>query len=86
MYFIPSVLGVDELESRKTTALMAMLNSLRRFTNYSIQVLAFTRVGDGITTKPIICATGEDGTDSNCAANFFGSCIIRILPTGCAEI
>ena len=42
---------------------MAVLTSLRRFTNYSIQVLAFTRVGDGITTKPIICTTEEDGTD-----------------------
>ena len=42
---------------------MAVLTGLRRFTNYSIQVLAFTRVGDGITTKPIICTTEEDGTD-----------------------
>ena len=42
---------------------MAVLTGLHRFTNYSIQVLAFTRVGDGVTTKPIICTTEEDGTD-----------------------
>jgi len=42
---------------------MAVLTGLRRFTNYSIQVLAFTRVGDGITSKPIFCTTEEDGTD-----------------------
>jgi hypothetical protein len=42
---------------------MAVLTSLRRFTNYSVQVLAFTRVGDGVTSKPITCTTEEDGTD-----------------------
>jgi hypothetical protein len=53
--------GVDDIETRKTTALTAVLTGLRRFTNYSVQVLAFTRVGDGVTTKPIFCTTEEDG-------------------------
>jgi hypothetical protein len=26
-----------------------------------VQVLAFTRVGDGVTAKPIFCTTEEDG-------------------------
>jgi hypothetical protein len=53
--------GTDDTETRKTTALTAVLTGLRKFTNYSVQVLAFTRVGDGATTKPIFCTTEEDG-------------------------
>ncbi|GFG32700.1 hypothetical protein Cfor_00545 [Coptotermes formosanus] len=56
--------GVDDVESRKTTVLMAVLTGLRRFTNYSVQVLAFTRVGDGVTSKPIVCTTEEDAPGS----------------------
>ncbi|KAJ9598443.1 hypothetical protein L9F63_010887, partial [Diploptera punctata] len=56
--------GVDEIETRKTTALTAVLTGLRRFTNYSVQVLAFTRVGDGVMTKPIFCTTEEDAPGS----------------------
>ncbi|XP_069701681.1 cell adhesion molecule Dscam2 isoform X1 [Periplaneta americana] len=56
--------GLDEIETRKTTALTAVLTGLRRFTNYSVQVLAFTRVGDGAMTKPIFCTTEEDAPGS----------------------
>ncbi|XP_023703051.1 Down syndrome cell adhesion molecule-like protein Dscam2 isoform X3 [Cryptotermes secundus] len=56
--------GVDDIETRKTTALTAVLTGLRKFTNYSVQVLAFTRVGDGVTTKPIFCTTEEDAPGS----------------------
>ncbi|PSN52800.1 Down syndrome cell adhesion molecule-like protein Dscam2 [Blattella germanica] len=56
--------GVDEIETRKTTALTAVLTGLRRFTNYSVQVLAFTRVGDGVLTKSIFCTTEEDAPGS----------------------
>ncbi|XP_063239602.1 LOW QUALITY PROTEIN: cell adhesion molecule Dscam2-like [Bacillus rossius redtenbacheri] len=52
--------GADEVEARKTTALTAVLTGLRRFANYSIQVLAFTRVGDGVPSKALYCATEED--------------------------
>nr|CAD7459082.1 unnamed protein product [Timema tahoe] len=60
MFHVP---GVDEGDTRKTTALTALLTSLRKFTNYSVQVLAFTRVGDGVVTKPVVCTTEEDVRD-----------------------
>lgn len=49
------------METRKTTALTTVINALRKFTNYSIQVLAFTKVGDGVPTAIIHCQTDEDG-------------------------
>lgn len=53
--------GSDEIETRKTTALTTVIAGLRRFTNYSLQVLAFTKVGDGALTAITYCQTGEDG-------------------------
>ncbi|KAH8302477.1 hypothetical protein KR044_007321 [Drosophila immigrans] len=50
----------DEVESRKTTALTTVLTGLRKYTNYSIQVLAHTRMGDGVLSKPLYCHTEED--------------------------
>ncbi|XP_047115646.1 Down syndrome cell adhesion molecule-like protein Dscam2 [Schistocerca piceifrons] len=50
----------DTMETKKTTALTAVLTGLRKFTNYSVQVLAYTRVGDGVITHPIYCSTEED--------------------------
>lgn len=54
-------LGADEMETRKTTALTTVITGLKKFTNYSLQVLAYTKVGDGVFTLPIHCQTGEDG-------------------------
>ena len=34
---------------------------LERFTNYSVKVLAFTRVGDGNISEPVTVSTDEDG-------------------------
>lgn len=51
----------DEIEMRKTTALTIVLTSLKKFSNYSIQVLALTRMGDGVLSQPIFCHTEEDG-------------------------
>ena len=51
----------DDIDTRKTTALTIVLTSLKRFSNYSIQVLAFTRIGDGVISQPIFCHTEEDG-------------------------
>ncbi|KAK6627070.1 hypothetical protein RUM44_009547 [Polyplax serrata] len=50
----------DDFEPRKTTSLTIVISGLRKFTNYSIQVLAFTRVGDGTMTRPTYCQTEED--------------------------
>lgn len=49
------------METRKTTALTTVITGLRKFTNYSLQVLAFTKVGDGVHTSTIYCQTDEDG-------------------------
>ncbi|XP_067213974.1 cell adhesion molecule Dscam2 isoform X8 [Linepithema humile] len=51
---------VDEMEVRKTSALTTVLTGLRRYTNYTIQVLAYTRVGDGVPSATIYCQTEED--------------------------
>ena len=37
------------------------LQELEVNTNYSIQVLAFTKVGDGAKSSPVFCKTHEDG-------------------------
>lgn len=36
-------------------------NNVRKFTNYSINVLAFTVIGDGVKTRQFHCVTHEDG-------------------------
>ncbi|CAH1132457.1 unnamed protein product [Ceutorhynchus assimilis] len=52
--------GNDVIETRKTTALITVITGLRKFTNYSLQVLAFTKVGDGVMSLPHFCTTEED--------------------------
>ena len=54
------------METRKTTALTTVITGLKKFTNYSLQVLAFTKVGDGVLTSPHYCQTEEDGKDIWC--------------------
>lgn len=40
------------------------LTELRKFTQYSIQVLAYTRIGDGaLSGPPVIVQTMEDGNN-----------------------
>lgn len=56
-----SVLDIG-MDSRKTTAMTIVLTGLMKYTNYSVQVLAFTRVGDGALSRAIYCQTEEDGT------------------------
>nr|XP_018897402.1 PREDICTED: Down syndrome cell adhesion molecule-like protein Dscam2 isoform X3 [Bemisia tabaci] len=52
--------GADQLETRKTTALTIVVSGLRKFTNYTIQVLAFTKMGSGPYSYPLPCTTDED--------------------------
>ncbi|GFG29264.1 hypothetical protein Cfor_07941 [Coptotermes formosanus] len=54
--------GKDEQETKVTASLKTTIQSLRKYTNYSISVLAFTSVGDGVRSPPIFCCTEEDGT------------------------
>ncbi|KAB0795843.1 hypothetical protein PPYR_09904 [Photinus pyralis] len=52
--------GSDEIETRKTTALTTVITGLRKYTNYTMQVLAFTKIGDGVLTSVTFCQTEED--------------------------
>uniref|UniRef100_T1J9F3 Down syndrome cell adhesion molecule-like protein Dscam2 n=1 Tax=Strigamia maritima TaxID=126957 RepID=T1J9F3_STRMM len=49
-----------EFHTTTTTALKTNLHSLDKYTNYSIRVLAYTRMGDGIRSDPVHCRTLED--------------------------
>ncbi|RWS30915.1 down syndrome cell adhesion molecule:-like isoform A [Leptotrombidium deliense] len=40
------------------------LNSLLKYTNYSIEVIPFTRKGNGVPSKPIYCRTADDVPDA----------------------
>lgn len=51
----------DDLDTKKTTELTIVLTGLKKFTNYSIQVLAYTRMGDGVPSPALFCQTEEDG-------------------------
>lgn len=55
------VSGLDDVEVRKTSALTTVITGLKKFTNYSLQVLAFTKIGDGVLASPVYCQTEEDG-------------------------
>lgn len=54
---------VDEIqtETKITTQTIIVIHGLGKFTNHSIQVGAFTQVGDGVFSSPLYCATEEDG-------------------------
>ncbi len=45
----------------RLSTVTTVLENLRKFTNYSIQVLAFTAAGDGVYSKQIDCTTHSDG-------------------------
>lgn len=44
----------------KSTNQYLTIENLKKYTNYSVWVLAFTKVGDGIKTKAFYCRTHED--------------------------
>ncbi|XP_050537388.1 cell adhesion molecule Dscam2 isoform X2 [Daktulosphaira vitifoliae] len=52
----------DEIEigSRKTTSPNIILIGLHKYTNYTLKVAAFTRIGVGENSKPITCSTDQD--------------------------
>lgn len=55
----PPELG--EIKNVTTTQPALELDGLEKYTNYSIQVLAFTRAGDGVRSEQIFTRTKEDG-------------------------
>lgn len=51
--------SVGASETRSTAGLSAVLHGLQHFTNYSVQVVAYTRAGDGAKSAPVFCRTEE---------------------------
>lgn len=51
-------------ETKITSALSTVLHGLQPFTNYSVQVMAFTRAGEGSASGIITCTTEETVPDA----------------------
>ncbi|KAM7133274.1 cell adhesion molecule DSCAM isoform 3-T3 [Molossus nigricans] len=51
---------LGEIKNVSTTQPSLELDGLEKYTNYSIQVLAFTRAGDGVRSEQIFTRTKED--------------------------
>lgn len=54
---------VDESDSNAVVSseLEATITGLSKYTNYSLQVLAFTRKGEGVRCEPLFVLTQQDG-------------------------
>ncbi|KOB72718.1 Down syndrome cell adhesion molecule-like protein, partial [Operophtera brumata] len=55
-----SSISADVGEIKRVTSTDTYLHTLRKYTNYSVQVLAFTNAGDGKRSPPVYCMTEED--------------------------
>lgn len=59
-------IAVDDLYEKdvhiaKSSNQYLTVENLKKYTNYTVWVLAYTRVGDGVKTKQFFCRTHEDG-------------------------
>lgn len=57
----PLLSELGEIRNVTTSKPSLELDGLEKYTNYSIQVLAFTRAGDGVRSEQIYTRTKEDG-------------------------
>lgn len=48
-------------ETKITHALSTVLHGLNPYTNYTVQALAYTRAGEGVSSSPVSCTTEETG-------------------------
>lgn len=61
VFFVPTNEYYDrEPSSATTTNQYYTIDNTRKYTNYTISVVAYTSVGDGVKTKELICLTNED--------------------------
>jgi len=62
----PSDTWYDEntKDTKITSSSETILHGLKKYTNYSMQVLAFTSGGDGVKSAPIHCQTEQDGSEN----------------------
>ncbi|XP_066603211.1 cell adhesion molecule Dscam2-like isoform X2 [Prorops nasuta] len=51
-------------ETKITHALSTVLHGLSPYTNYTVQVFAYTRAGDGVSSSPVTCTTEETIPDA----------------------
>lgn len=51
----------DDQQTKIVNQLRTTISGLRKYTNYSMTVLAYTSVGDGARSVPVYCQTEEDG-------------------------
>lgn len=51
----------EDVQTKVITQLRTTIMGLRKYTNYSITVLAYTISGDGVRSEPVFCHTEEDG-------------------------
>lgn len=51
-------------ETKVTSALSTVLHGLQPYTNYSVQLQAFTRAGEGVASTTILCRTDEATPDA----------------------
>ena len=54
--------GSTDSKVANAATTQATLTDLKKYTNYSIVILASTSKGDGNVSEPIIVMTGEDST------------------------
>lgn len=50
----------EESETKITSEMETVLSGLQKYTNYTVEALAFTKMGDGKRSDPIVCSTSED--------------------------
>ncbi|XP_043269645.1 Down syndrome cell adhesion molecule-like protein Dscam2 isoform X2 [Venturia canescens] len=62
----PSESWYDEntKDTKITSSSETILHGLKKYTNYSMQVLAFTSGGDGVKSAPIHCQTEQDAPEA----------------------
>ncbi|KAI4460599.1 basigin related [Holotrichia oblita] len=62
----PSDTWFDEntKDAKITPSSETILHGLKKYTNYSMQVLAFTSAGDGVRSQPIHCQTEQDAPEA----------------------
>ena len=62
---VMNILDEKTKETHEAKETEVILQDLQKYTNYTLQVLAFTGGGDGVKCEPISCHTEQDGESKN---------------------
>uniref|UniRef100_T1JJ45 Fibronectin type-III domain-containing protein n=1 Tax=Strigamia maritima TaxID=126957 RepID=T1JJ45_STRMM len=52
--------ATPQIQSLDGTSTKMTVRNLEKYTNYSVQISAMTRIGDGVKSEPVFCRTLED--------------------------